>query len=219
AETALTPAARSLAQAVRQVRQQKATAGQYDSEIESRKLELSRAQTDLAKREPLVAEQAIAGEEVRHAQESVHLAHAALAQAERQSLSAHALVDGTPIESNPTVLQAKDAYRDAWIAAQRNAVVAPVTGYVAERSVQLGQHIQAAEALMTVIPLHSLWVGATFKEVQLSNFGRRLLGHRALVDSAPPRIEHRKAAHRRRGSRPARGRRRQPAIHVGQRQR
>ena len=169
AQTALSRAASALAQAVRQVRQQKATAGQYDSEIESRKLELSRAQTDLAQREPLVAEQAIAGEEVRHAQESVHLAHAALAQAERQSLSAHALVDGTPIESNPTVLQAKDAYRDAWIAAQRNAVVAPVTGYVAERSVQLGQHIQAGEALMTVIPLHSLWVDANFKEVQLRN--------------------------------------------------
>ncbi len=43
----------------------------------------------------------------------------------------------------------------------------PVTGYVAERSVQLGQHIQAGQALMTVIPLNSLWVDANFKEVQL----------------------------------------------------
>jgi membrane fusion protein (multidrug efflux system) len=169
AQTALSRAASALGSAVRQVRQQKATAGQYDSEIETRKLELSRAQIDLAKREPLVADQAIAGEEVRHAEESVHLARAALAQAERQSLSAHALIDGTPVESNPTVLQAKDAYRDAWIAAQRNAVVAPVSGYVAERSVQLGQHIQAGEALMTVIPLHALWVDANFKEVQLRN--------------------------------------------------
>jgi membrane fusion protein, multidrug efflux system len=180
AQTALSRTASALAQAVRQVRQQKATAGQYDSEIESRKLELSRAQIDLAKREPLVADQAIAGEEVRHAQDSVQLARAALAQAERQSLSAHALVDGTPVEGNPTVLQAKDAYRDAWIAAQRNAVVAPVSGYVAERSVQLGQHIQAGEALMTVIPLHSLWVDANFKEVQLRNLR---IGQKAEVRS------------------------------------
>src|SRR5580698_4325531 len=57
AQTSLSHAGSALAQTVRQVRQQKATAGQYDSEIESRKLELSRAQTDLAKREPLVAEQ------------------------------------------------------------------------------------------------------------------------------------------------------------------
>jgi membrane fusion protein (multidrug efflux system) len=180
ATTALSRAASALGQAVRQVRQQKATAGQYDSEIETRKLELSRAQIDLAKREPLVADQAIAGEEVRHAQESVNLARAALAQAERQSLSAHALVDGTSVENNPTVLQAKDAYRDAWIAAQRNAVVAPVSGYVAERSVQLGQHIQAGEALMTVIPLHSLWVDANFKEVQLRNLR---IGQKAEVRS------------------------------------
>ena len=180
AQSALSRTASALAQAVRQVRQQRATAGQYDSEIASRELELSRAQVDLAKREPLVADQAIAGEEVRHAQDSVQLARAALAQAQRQSLAAHALVDGTPIESNPTVLQAKDAYRDAWIAAQRNAVVAPVSGYVAERSVQLGQHIQAGEALMTVIPLQSLWVDANFKEVQLRNLR---IGQKAEVRS------------------------------------
>ena len=97
------------------------------------------------------------------------LAKAALTQAERQASAAHALVDGTQVQNNPAVLEAKSAFRDAWIAAQRNAVVAPVTGYVAERSVQLGQHIQAGQALMTVIPLHALWVDANFKEVQLRN--------------------------------------------------
>jgi membrane fusion protein, multidrug efflux system len=180
AQTALSRAASALAQTVRQVRQQKATAGQYDSEIESRKLDLARAQIDLEKRQPLLADHAIAGEEVRHAQESVQMARTALTQAERQALSAHALIDGTPVENNPAVLQAKDAYRDAWIAAHRNAVIAPVSGYVAERSVQLGQHIQAGEALMTVIPLHSLWVDANFKEVQLRNLR---IGQKAEVRS------------------------------------
>ena len=167
AETSLSRAASALAQGVRQVRQEKATADQYDSVIETRKLELARAETDLAKREPLLADKAIAPEEVRHARESVEMARAALAQAVRQSIAAHALIDGTQVEDNPAVLQAKAAFRDAWIAAQRNAVVAPVTGYVAERSVQLGQHIQAGQALMTVIPLNALWVDANFKEVQL----------------------------------------------------
>ena len=167
AQTSLSRTASALAQTVRQVRQERATADQSDSLIETRKLELARAEADLAKREPLLADHAIAPEEVRHARESVDLARAALTQAQRQSLSSHALVDGTQVEDNPSVLQAKAAYRDAWVAAQRNAVVAPVTGYVAERSVQLGQHIQAGQALMTVIPLNSLWVDANFKEVQL----------------------------------------------------
>jgi membrane fusion protein (multidrug efflux system) len=167
AETSLSRTAGALAQTVRQVRQEKSTADQYDSLIDTRRLELARAAADLAKREPLVADHAIAPEEVRHARESVELARAALTQAVRQATAAHALVDGTPVTDNPAVQQAKAQYRDAWIASQRNAVVAPVTGYVAERSVQLGQRIQAGQALMTVIPLNSLWVDANFKEVQL----------------------------------------------------
>ncbi len=169
AQTALSRSANALAQTVRQVRQQRATADQYDAVIETRKLELTRAQTDLAQREPLLADRAIPAEDVRHARDSVEIARAALAEALRQSHAAHALVDGARVEDNPAVLQAKDVYRDAWIAAQRNSVVAPVSGYVAERSVQLGQHIQAGQALMTVIPLNSLWVDANFKEVQLRN--------------------------------------------------
>src|ERR1700722_6071055 len=167
AQTSLNRAASALGQSVRQVRVEKTSAEQYDSIIETRKFELQRAEADLAKREPLLADHAIAPEEVRHARESVELARAAVQQAVLQAVAVHALVDGTDVQNNPTVLQSKAAYRDAWIAAQRNAVVAPVTGYVAERSVQLGQHIQAGQALMTVIPLNSLWVDANFKEGQL----------------------------------------------------
>lgn len=169
AQINLARSASALAQAVRQVRQTTSTAEQYDSLIATRRIELARAQTDLAKREPLLAANAIAPEEVRHARESVDLAKAAVTQAERQASAAHALIDGTQVQNNPAVLEAKSAFRDAWIAAQRNTVVAPVTGYVAERSVQLGQHIEAGQALMTVIPLHALWVDANFKEVQLRN--------------------------------------------------
>jgi membrane fusion protein (multidrug efflux system) len=169
AQTALARSASALGQTVRQVRQQRDTADQYDSIIATRKLELSRAVADLSKRQPLVAEGAIAPEEVRHARESVDMAREALTQAQRQATAAHALVDGTEVQDNPAVLEAKAAYRDAWIAAQRNSVVAPVAGYVAERSVQLGQHVQAGQALMTVIPLSALWVDANFKEVQLRN--------------------------------------------------
>jgi membrane fusion protein (multidrug efflux system) len=157
----------SLAQVVRQVRQQRSTADQYDASVASRRLDLARAEADLARRKPLVADQAIAVEEVRHAEDSVALARAALTQALQQANAAHALVDGANVADNPAVLVAKAAFRDAWITAKRNAVVAPVTGYVAERGVQLGQHISAGQALMTVIPLNALWVDANFKEVQL----------------------------------------------------
>ena len=167
AEIDLARAESALAQTVRQVRQQRATARQYDALIATRKIELARARTDLEKREPLIAADAIAPEEVRHAREAVELGKAALEQAEREASGARALIDGVDVKNNPAVLKAKTEFRDAWINSKRNAVLAPVTGYVADRSVQLGQHVQAGQALLTVIPLNQLWVDANFKEVQL----------------------------------------------------
>jgi membrane fusion protein (multidrug efflux system) len=38
---------------------------------------------------------------------------------------------------------------------------------VAQRSVQLGNSVQPGQQLMTVVPLHDLWVDANFKESQL----------------------------------------------------
>src|SRR5712672_2588866 len=90
AETGLARSASGLGQSVRQVRQQKLNADQYDAMIATRRLELARAEADLAKREPLLADSAIAPEEVRHARESVEMARTALMQAIRQSASAHA---------------------------------------------------------------------------------------------------------------------------------
>src|ERR1700722_11582320 len=95
AATGSARSASALGQGVRQVRQQKSNAEQYDSMIVTRRLELARAEVDLAKREPLLADSAIAPEEVRHARESVLLARAALTQAGRQATASPALVGGT----------------------------------------------------------------------------------------------------------------------------
>jgi len=46
---------------------------------------------------------------------------------------------------------------------------APVEGYVAKRTVQLGQRVAAGTTMMSIVPLNQLWVDANFKEVQLRN--------------------------------------------------
>ncbi|MDQ2928052.1 MAG: HlyD family efflux transporter periplasmic adaptor subunit, partial [Pseudomonadota bacterium] len=51
----------------------------------------------------------------------------------------------------------------------RAELLAPVDGYVARRSVQLGQRVQAGTPLLSVIALDDLWVDANFKESQLRN--------------------------------------------------
>ena len=169
AATALSRAEAQLAQSVRQVRQQREVAQQYDAGIAQRRLELNRAQTDLKQRQPLVAGQAIAAEELRHVQDTVKLAELALQQSQRQAAAAHALIDGGAVRDNPLVLEALARYRDAYISAHRNAIVAPIRGYVAQRNVQLGQRIAAGQPLMSVIALDDLWIDANFKENQLRN--------------------------------------------------
>jgi membrane fusion protein (multidrug efflux system) len=169
ADLALSRAQSTLAQAVRQVRQQTHVAGQYDATVAARREDVARAQADLDRREPLLAERAVAPEDVAHARQALTDAKSALDAAERQAAASHALVDGTDIAGNPTVLEARAAFREAWVNSHRNAIVAPASGYVAQRSVQIGSRVQPGQALLTIVPLHDLWIDANFKEVQLGH--------------------------------------------------
>ncbi len=169
ADLALAKAKSTLAQTVRQVRQQTEVAGQYDSAIAARRDDLARAEADLKRREPLLADHAVAPEELAHLRVAISSARSALQAAQRQSAAAHALVDGNAIAQNPSVLQARAAFRQAWVNAHRNAIVAPISGYVAQRSVQVGASVQPGQPLLSIVPLHNLWVDANFKEGQLAH--------------------------------------------------
>ncbi|HBN54284.1 MAG TPA: multidrug transporter, partial [Stenotrophomonas sp.] len=57
--------------------------------------------------------------------------------------------------------------RQAWLNNARAGIVAPVAGFVARRSVQVGQRVQPGTALMAVVPTEQMWVEANFKETQL----------------------------------------------------
>jgi membrane fusion protein, multidrug efflux system len=157
----------ALAQAVRQVRGQTDSANSADAQVAKAQVDLKKAQADLARRAPLIAAQAEAPETVQHLRDTVDQAQASLDAAKAQAAASHAAIEGTEIANNPAVEQARANFRAAWIAAQRNAIYAPVTGYVAQRSVQVGNSVAPGQQLMTVVPLHNLWVDANFKENQL----------------------------------------------------
>ena len=67
------------------------------------------------------------------------------------------------------MLRAAARVREAYLALRRVELVAPVDGYVARRSVQLGQRVQAGAPLLSVVALNDVWVDANFKEGQLRN--------------------------------------------------
>jgi len=158
----------NLANTVRQVRGLYSSVTSAQGEIRAREAAVAKLRADVARRSGLVATGAVSAEELSHAREDLAAAEAALASA-RGNLSRNtALVDATTVRDQPQVKAAAAQVRSAFLSMQRGGIVAPVSGYVAKRSVQLGQRVQPGQPLMTVIPLEQVWVEANFKETQLA---------------------------------------------------
>jgi membrane fusion protein, multidrug efflux system len=169
ARVALQQSEANLGQVVRQVRGLFADDNQYQAQVEVREADLSRAQDDLRRRMMVAQTGAVSQEEISHARDAVKSAQAALDAARQQLASNRALTANTTIADHPNVEAAAAKVRDAYLANARNTLPAPVTGYVAKRSVQVGQRVSPGNPLMAIVPLNGVWVDANFKEVQLKH--------------------------------------------------
>ena len=168
-QVALQQAEANLAQTVRQVRGLFVNDDQYRAQVALRQSDLSRAEDDLRRRVSVAQTGAVSQEEISHARDSVKAAQASLDTAQQQLASNRALTANTTIATHPNVLASAAKVRDAYLANARNTLPAPVTGYVAKRSVQVGQRVSPGTPLMSVVPLNAVWVDANFKEVQLKH--------------------------------------------------
>jgi len=166
---ALEDAESKLAKTVREVRNLKATSEQLAATVELRRADLAKAQDDLARREKIMDSGAVSAEDVQHARDAVKTAQADLTAAEQQHDATRALVDNTTIANHPDVQNAAAQVRNAYLNYARTELPAPVSGFVAKRSVQVGQRVSSGMTLMAVVPLDQVWVDANFKEGQLAN--------------------------------------------------
>ncbi len=163
AKVALDQAEANLAQAVRQVRTLYANNSTLGAQITLRESDIAKAQTeitratdDLNRRQSLVGNGAVSKEELQHAQSQLANAQnaytsakAGVAAAQEQLASNQAMTAGTSIESHPSVMAAAAKVREAYLALSRTALPAPVDGFVAKRTVQLGQRVAAGTPLTT----------------------------------------------------------------------
>ena len=194
ARVALDQAESQLAQTVREVRTLYANNSTYESQVRLREADVTRLQSDLARakedearRAPLLASGAIGKEELEHARAAVITANSALAaaqsavQAARDQLTSNrSLTEGTTAGQHPNVLRASAQVRQAYLALQRSDMPAPVDGWVARRSVQLGQRVAAGTPMMAVVGLQQVWVDANFKESQIA---RLRIGQKVQLDA------------------------------------
>jgi len=169
ARVAYEQAVANLANTVREVRGLYSAVNAGQADIRARQVAVQKARADIARRSGLVATGAVSAEELAHAREALASAEAALSSSGEELLRNRALVDATTIRNQPQVQAAASQLRTAYLNLQRSEIVAPVTGFVAKRTVQLGQRVQPGMTLMTIVPLEQLWVEANFKETQLAS--------------------------------------------------
>src|SRR5438552_4966155 len=174
AQVTLDQAEAQLAQAVREVRTMYVNNGSLKAQIAAREADAARAQSDVlraqddvARRAPLVRTGAVGQEEFNHvtaqlaaAKSGFAAAQSAAEAAREQLVSNQSLTENIPVEQHPNVLRAAARVREAYLALRRVELVAPVDGYVARRSVQLGQRVQAGAPLLSVVALNDVWVDA-----------------------------------------------------------
>ncbi|MCC7152475.1 MAG: efflux RND transporter periplasmic adaptor subunit [Rubrivivax sp.] len=204
AQLAFEQAQAQLAQTVREVRALFSSSAALAAAVTQREAEVARVQgsvartgEDLARRQPLASTGAVSEEDVRHAASALNdarnqlaAAQAAAAAAREQLAANQAQIAGTRIASHPAVLRAGARVREAQLALTRTTLPAPVDGYVARRSVQLGMRVQPGAPLLAIVPLARVWVDANFKEVQLRDMriGQPVMLHADLYGS---KVEYR----------------------------
>ena len=142
---------------------------------------VAKAQTDLSRRQSVLARGAVSAEEVTSAENALTIARtnfagarASLAQAQANRAAAeaqlqanHTLTDGLAVAENPEVVSYRARAEQAHLDLSRTVLRAPIDGIVAKRQVQTGQRVAVGAALMTVVPATGLVVDANFKEQQL----------------------------------------------------
>ncbi|TAL82658.1 MAG: HlyD family efflux transporter periplasmic adaptor subunit [Rhodanobacter sp.] len=180
ADVALAEAKANLANTVRKVRGLYSNVNGARALVAARKVAVTRARADYQRRVALAKSGAISAEELAHAADTLTTAESALTTGQQQLETGKVLVDDTVVASHPDVQAAAARLRAAYLNDIRTTLLAPVSGYVAMRSVQLGQSVTPGSALMAVVPLQQVWVDANFKETQLTDMR---IGQPVQIDS------------------------------------
>ena len=148
------------------------------AEILLKKEVIPKDQYDRAKTayEIAVAQVKAAKDRVKQLEASLETQRALIKQTESSLLPQHAQI------------QQKDAIlKGAELNKSYTKIYAPTDGYIAKRSVEIGNQIQPGQSLMAVVPLDDIWITANYKETQLE---RVKLGQKVKikVDTYPGKV-------------------------------
>ena len=99
------------------------------------------------------------------------------------------LLNAEIVQAGAALARAKALQSQAELNLEYTSIVAPIDGVVGNRSLRLGQFVQAGTQLMSVVPVDGAYVVANFKETQLTDV-RRGQQVEIAVDTFPGQIVH-----------------------------
>lgn len=166
---ALQQAKAGLAAIVREVNAQYATERQLRAQVAKEQATLALARRDYSRNKDLHALGYFSTKSLEHSGTQMAVDARSLTEAQQSLQAVRAKLANTDVAGNPQVLLAAARLRAAYLALQRTRILAPVSGYVAKRAVQVGDAVGPGTALMAVVPLNQIWVEANFKESDLGS--------------------------------------------------
>ncbi len=93
------------------------------------------------------------------------------------------------VQANAALARAQAQQSQAELNLEYTSIVAPIDGVVGNRSLRIGQFVQAGTQLMSVVPVAGAYVVANFKETQLTDV-RKGQPVEIAVDTFPGQIVH-----------------------------
>jgi len=132
--------------------------GQAEAAVAQAQANALKARADLARIEPLAAQNIVS-------QQQLDAARAAAAAAEAQLAAAQAMLVG----ADARVAASRAARDQAALQLSYTRIITPSAGIVSKKAVELGQLVQAGQPLMTVVPLEDVWVTANLKETETAD--------------------------------------------------
>tara|TARA_B100000678_G_C18216592_1_gene505512 strand:- start:1463 stop:2671 length:1209 start_codon:yes stop_codon:yes gene_type:complete len=166
-QIALQKAEANLAQTIRQVSGYYAAAASAQENIILTKANLVEAQLDIKRRQGLEGRRAVSKEEIAHLNTILQATNARYQIAKHQFTQALDRVNDTSLYTHPQVLIAQAQLKQAYLNVQRTKIIAPVSGFIARKNIQLGQQVAVNTPLLAIIPLYDVWIDANFKESKL----------------------------------------------------
>ncbi|MBI4685833.1 MAG: HlyD family secretion protein [Nitrospirae bacterium] len=175
----------------------KAAVGSAKANLDLQEANRRQAEADLRRAENLLKEDVITKERYEKAQTSYDIAVAQARAARENVMQAEARIETqkalikqteSAIEPQRALIKQKEASLNAAeLSRSYTKIYAPADGYVTKKSIEAGNHINAGQPLMAVVPLDDIWVIANYKETQLEKVrpGQKV---RIKVDTYPGKV-------------------------------